>query len=71
MHLQWKMLEFVLQHQEKERKNGAFKRSCFFCRTIFEGNYAKLLDHMAFDHNFSVGQPHNLGMKNPHWSWQW
>ena len=39
---------------------SAFKRSCFFCRTIFEGSYAKLLDHMAFDHNFSVGQPHNL-----------
>jgi hypothetical protein len=24
------------------------------------GSYTKLFDHMAFDHNFSVGQPDNL-----------
>ena len=24
------------------------------------GEYTKLFDHMAFDHNFSVGQPDNL-----------
>jgi len=60
MHLQWKRLENVLQVQEKERNNNSFKRSCFFCRTVFEGSSAKLLNHMCYDHNFSVGQPHNL-----------
>ena len=24
------------------------------------GSYTMLFDHMAFDHNFSVGQPDNL-----------
>ena len=52
MHLQRKKLEHVLSVQEKQRNNTDFKRSCFFCRTTFEGSYAKLLDHMAFDHNF-------------------
>ena len=60
MHLQWKRLEHVLQVQEKERNNSSFKRSCFFCRTVFEGSSAKLLNDMCYDHNFSVGQPHNL-----------
>ena len=60
MHLQLKRLEHVVEVQEKERNNVNFRRNCFFCRSIFDGNYAKLLDHMAFDHNFSVGKPHNL-----------
>jgi len=60
MHLQLAKLEHVLAVQEKERNNAEFKRACFFCRMEFEGSHSKLLDHMAFDHNFSVGQPHNL-----------
>ena len=60
MHLQWKRLENVLQIQEKERNNTSFERSCFFCRTVFQGSSAILLNHMKYDHNFSVGQPHNL-----------
>ena len=60
MHLQLKRLEHVVAVQEKERNNANFKRNCFFCRTTFDGNHAQLLDHMAFDHNFSVGKPHNL-----------
>lgn len=60
MHLQHKKLEHVLEVHEKERNNADFKRNCFFCRTEFEGSHSKLLDHMAFDHNFSVGQPANL-----------
>jgi len=60
MHLQLKRLEHVVAVQEKERNNANFRRNCFFCRTVFDGNHAKLLDHMAFDHNFSVGKPHNL-----------
>ena len=60
MHLQMKKLEHVLEIQERERNNTAFKRNCFFCRSTFEGGPSKLLDHMTFDHNFSVGQPHNL-----------
>jgi len=60
MHLQLMKLEHVLEIQENERNNAEFKRNCFFCRMEFEGSHSKLLDHMAFDHNFSVGQPHNL-----------
>lgn len=60
IHLQMRKLEHVLEVQEKERKDTDFERSCFFCRTHFKGSHSKLLDHMAFDHNFSVGQPDNL-----------
>ena len=60
MHLQMKKLEEVLDFQETERNNRNFKRTCLFCRTIFEGKHVELLDHMASDHNFSVGQPNNL-----------
>lgn len=62
LHLQLKRLEHVVEVQEKERNNANFRRNCFFCRTVFDGNQAQaqLLDHMAFDHNFSVGKPHNL-----------
>ena len=52
MHLQLMKLEHVLDIQEIERNNSEFKRNCFFCRTVFEGSHSKLLDHMAFDHNF-------------------
>ena len=52
MHLQLSKLEHVLAVQEKERNNAEFKRACFFCRMEFEGSHSKLLDHMAFDHNF-------------------
>ena len=52
MHLQWKRLENVLQIQEKERNNNRFERSCFFCRTVFKGSSAILLNHMKYDHNF-------------------
>ncbi len=60
MHLQMKKLEHVLEVQERERRDTSFKKSCFFCRTVFEGSHSKLLDHMAFDHHFSIGQPDNL-----------
>jgi len=52
-------LEFVLKVQEEERKNSLFSRGCLFCRQIFTSS-SQLFDHMAFDHNFSVGQPDNL-----------
>ena len=52
MHLQLMKLEHVLDVQENERNNTEFKRNCFFCRMEFEGSHSKLLDHMAFDHNF-------------------
>ena len=32
----------------------------FIFRNVFEGNSSELLNHMAFYHNFSVGQPNNL-----------
>ena len=57
--LQMERLEFVLKVQEEERKNSLFNRGCLFCRQIFTSS-SQLFDHMAFDHNFSVGQPDNL-----------
>jgi hypothetical protein len=49
----------VLLVQECERKSLTFSRGCLFCRQNFT-QHAALFDHMAFDHNFSVGQPDNL-----------
>jgi len=57
--LQHERLEFVLSVQEEERKNIGFDRGCLFCRQQFTSASA-LFDHMAFDHNFNVGQPDNL-----------
>lgn len=62
--LQMQRLEYVLDVHERERKDTSFSRQCLFCRTMFEGQYSKLFDHMAFDHNFSVGQPDNLVFVN-------
>ena len=62
--LQMKRLEEVLEIQAAERNDKTFKRSCLFCRTEFEESYVKLLDHMAHDHHFSVGLPHNLVFVN-------
>lgn len=60
MHLQLLKLEHVLEVQERERNNKDFRRNCFFCRKTLEGGFAFLLNHMTYDHNFSVGQPNNL-----------
>ena len=49
----------VLLVQEAERNSLTFHRGCLFCRQTFS-QHAELFDHMAFDHNFSVGQPDNL-----------
>jgi len=57
--LQAERLEFVLAVQEEERHCQQFQRGCLFCRQEFSSS-SQLLDHMAFDHNFSVGQPDNL-----------
>eukprot|EP00095_Tigriopus_kingsejongensis_P009324 maker-scaffold486_size158769-snap-gene-0.29 protein:Tk09324 transcript:maker-scaffold486_size158769-snap-gene-0.29-mRNA-1 annotation:"zinc finger protein 277" len=62
--LQMKRLEQVLEVQEKERTDPTFHRCCLFCRQVFEGCPAELFNHLAFDHNFSVGQPHNLVFVN-------
>lgn len=57
--LQEERLEQVLAVHEFERQDTSFQRGCLFCRQDF--NRAKdLFNHMAFDHNFSVGQPDNL-----------
>lgn len=62
IHLQLRKLDQVLGVQESERRDPAFSRTCLFCRMTFEGSgeYLTLFNHMAFDHNFSVGQPNNL-----------
>ncbi|XP_037577358.1 zinc finger protein 277-like isoform X1 [Dermacentor silvarum] len=53
-------LDDVLASQELERSDTSFKRTCLFCKQIFTENRAALLNHMAHDHNFSVGRPDNL-----------
>ncbi len=58
--LQRHRLEDILHWQELERKDTETQWNCLFCRTSFAGWHGQLLDHMAKDHNFSVGQPHNL-----------
>jgi len=57
--LQMDKLEHVLAVQETERNDLSFSRGCLFCRQVFI-KHKLLFDHMAFDHNFSVGQPDNL-----------
>ncbi|XP_050025767.1 zinc finger protein 277 isoform X2 [Dermacentor andersoni] len=53
-------LDDVLASQELERSDTSFRRTCLFCKQIFTENRAALLNHMARDHNFSVGRPDNL-----------
>ena len=57
--LQMDRLEQVLRVQEQERRDENFNRSCLFCRQTYTSS-SELFDHMAFDHNFNVGQPDNL-----------
>ncbi|XP_070558091.1 zinc finger protein 277-like isoform X2 [Ptychodera flava] len=58
--LQRKRLDKVLECQQNERTDSSFSRQCLFCRQQFKGNRADVLNHMAHDHSFSVGQPDNL-----------
>ncbi|KAL3234185.1 hypothetical protein MRX96_022622 [Rhipicephalus microplus] len=62
--IRWKLrkskLDDVLASQELERTDTSFRRTCLFCKQVFTGNRATLLNHMARDHNFSVGRPDNL-----------
>ena len=62
--LQRRRLEEILDYHRLEREDKSFKRDCLFCRTTFEGDFSKLLNHMAFDHNFSVGKPDNIVFVN-------
>jgi len=57
--LQMNKLQHVLDVQERERNSTDFERSCLFCRSMFQ-SAKDLFNHMAFNHNFSVGQPDNL-----------
>lgn len=50
----------VLRDQHNERTSTAFRHRCLFCKTVYEGNRSDLLNHLATDHNFSVGHPDNL-----------
>lgn len=61
--LQIDRLEQVLKIHELENKNKNFCRGCLFCKMTFT-EHASLFDHMAFGHNFSVGQPANLVFVN-------
>ena len=64
--LQLERLEEVLKIHEVENNAADFSRSCLFCKLVFS-QHAELFDHMAFDHNFSVGQPANLVFVNKEW----
>lgn len=64
MQLQRERLDQVLAVQETERNDATFNRGCLFCRKNFSEKYCELFNHMAFDHNFSVGQPDNLVFVN-------
>lgn len=61
--LQLERLEQVLKIHEQENGSQQFSRICLFCKQVFS-QHSKLFDHMAFDHNFSVGQPANLVFVN-------
>jgi len=61
--LQTDRLEHVLKVHELENNSTKFSRSCLFCKMVFD-RHASLFDHMAFGHNFSVGQPANLVFVN-------
>ena len=58
--LQMSRLEQVLELQERERRDDSFSRTCLFCRSVINGRAGDFLNHMAKDHNFNVGHPHNL-----------
>eukprot|EP00096_Caligus_rogercresseyi_P008554 TRINITY_DN2755_c0_g1_i1.p1 TRINITY_DN2755_c0_g1~~TRINITY_DN2755_c0_g1_i1.p1 ORF type:complete len:491 (-),score=171.02 TRINITY_DN2755_c0_g1_i1:16-1488(-) len=58
--LQMRRLEAVLEVREKERQSKDFNRGCLFCRLSFSEDPKALFDHMALNHNFSVGQTDNL-----------
>lgn len=60
-YLQHQQLNSILETQQKERNDATFSKACLFCSQHFEGNRASLIDHMAFDHNFSIGKPDDLG----------
>ncbi|XP_023344580.1 zinc finger protein 277 isoform X2 [Eurytemora carolleeae] len=61
--LQLERLEQVLKIHEQENGSQQFSRICLYCKKVFS-QHSKLFDHMAFDHNFSVGQPANLVFVN-------
>ncbi|XP_037077256.1 zinc finger protein 277-like [Pollicipes pollicipes] len=58
--LQRCQLERVLARQAEERAMVDFRRGCLFCRQQYVGRLAGFFDHMAKDHNFSVGRPDNI-----------
>ncbi|CAG0881575.1 unnamed protein product [Darwinula stevensoni] len=58
--LQKEKLKWVLEQYEKERNDPAFSHSCLFCKQVYVGDRAELLNHLAFDHHFSIGHPDNI-----------
>ena len=57
--LQHSRLERVLARQQRER-SMVFRRGCLFCRLEYSGRLAGFFNHLAEDHNFSVGRPDNI-----------
>ena len=53
-------LKSILKQLQFERNDTNFKRSCIFCRKVFEGNRRVLFSHLANDHNFNLGNPDNI-----------
>ncbi|ESO90445.1 hypothetical protein LOTGIDRAFT_123167, partial [Lottia gigantea] len=62
--LQKQKLEEVLASQQKEREDNSFNAQCLFCKEHFTGNRSSMINHMATDHNFNIGQPDNIVYSN-------
>lgn len=50
----------ILKEAQDERSETTFKRTCLFCKKVFEQNRAPLFDHLYHDHNFFLGHPDNI-----------
>ncbi|KAK5638004.1 hypothetical protein RI129_012299 [Pyrocoelia pectoralis] len=53
-------LDAMLERQEFERTDTAFKTACLFCKLSFEGKRCDYISHLSNDHNVRLGNPHNL-----------
>eukprot|EP00698_Gefionella_okellyi_P019203 TRINITY_DN5859_c0_g1_i1.p1 TRINITY_DN5859_c0_g1~~TRINITY_DN5859_c0_g1_i1.p1 ORF type:complete len:413 (-),score=108.05 TRINITY_DN5859_c0_g1_i1:340-1578(-) len=53
-------LQKMIAVQQRERSDSHFARKCLFCKLMFQGNRAELVNHMFHVHHFNLGRPDNL-----------
>lgn len=58
--LQKRRLQKMIAVQQRERSDSHFARKCLFCKLMFQGNRAQLINHMFHVHHFNLGRPDNL-----------